>query len=339
MNNSDYPIKGCRTYKRRFFAAIVLSCIFAMNLPGCGLFVERIPSGTILDRTEEDRFVKIGDVNYHYREYPATGQDIFLLHGFASSTYSWETTAPLLHEHGYHVWALDMKGFGWSDKPEGADYSPLTLMEEVKSWLDEMNLASVVFVGNSLGGAIGVLLALEHPEKVGSLVLVDSGGYPKAKPLIIDAARIPFSGCWMNLFLSRWVVEWNLRRVYHHGDRVSDETVDAYYDRLRTEHALDAQVSLAKSIDFDLFEEYIVRLPEIQAPTLIIWGENDRWVPLECGYNFRRDIPNSKLVVIPECGHVPQEEHPAVTTSFIVDFVEGRPIEESPIPEKEQDSK
>ena len=323
----------------RPISTMVLSCIILVNLLGCGLFVERIPPGTILERTKEDRFVRIGEVNFHYREYPAAGRDVFLLHGFASSTYSWEATAPLLHEQGFHVWALDMKGFGWSDKPEGADYSLLALMEEVNLWLDEMEIENVVFVGNSLGGAIGVLMALEHPEKVGSLVLIDSGGYPKAKPLVINAAQIPCSGCWMDLFFSRRAVEWNLRRVYHHGDRVDDEVVDAYYDRLRTRHALDAQISLARSIDFTLFETYTRRVPEIRAPTLIIWGENDRWIPLECGYYFRRDIPNSRLVVIPECGHVPQEEYPEVTASLIVDFIEGRPIEESPIPGRHLDSK
>jgi pimeloyl-ACP methyl ester carboxylesterase len=77
-----------------------------------------------------DHFVTIDGVRYHYTEYPGSGQDVFLLHGFASSTYTWEKVAPMLQANGYHVWALDMKGFGWSDKPEDADYSPQQLLRK-----------------------------------------------------------------------------------------------------------------------------------------------------------------------------------------------------------------
>ncbi|MDP3286248.1 MAG: alpha/beta fold hydrolase, partial [Desulfobacterales bacterium] len=86
-------------------------------LQGCGLFLTTIPKGEILGKVSEDRYVMIDNVNYHYMEYPGPGRDIFLLHGFASSTYTWEKVIPYLTGKGYHVWALDMKGFGWSDKP------------------------------------------------------------------------------------------------------------------------------------------------------------------------------------------------------------------------------
>ena len=150
-----------------------------MVLTGCGLFVKNIPPGQIVSGSTQDHFIEIGDINYHYQEFVGPGDNIFLLHGFSSSTYTWEKVAARLNAQGYHVWAMDMKGFGWSDKPKGASYDPVSLMEDVNAWMDAMDLNNVVFVGNSLGGAIAVLMAAEHPEKIDGLVLIDASGYPK----------------------------------------------------------------------------------------------------------------------------------------------------------------
>ncbi|MFO7666381.1 MAG: alpha/beta hydrolase [Desulfobacterales bacterium] len=301
-----------------FFLAI----FFVTILSGCGLLIKTIPKGEILDGASEDKYIMINDVNYHYREYPGPGRNIFLLHGFASSTYTWEKVIPYLTKQGYHVWALDMKGAGWSDKPEDAKYDTFTLMQEVNRWMDVIGLKDVVFVGNSLGGAIAVLMALEHPDKTGDIILIDSAGYPIDKPFIIKMAKIPLAGEIAKLFFGRWIVKKNLKEVYFNDDLVTEETIDAYYNRMRTENVLDAKVALARSLDFDAFAPYIKRIPEIKKRTLIIWGENDEWIPLESGYRFKKDLPNSRLVILPECGHVPQEEKPEETANIIIDFIE-----------------
>jgi len=301
-----------------FFLVLFLAAIFS----GCGLFIKTIPKGEILERVPEDKYIMIDDVNYHYREYSGTGRDIFLLHGFASSTYTWEKVIPYLTKQGYHVWALDMKGFGWSDKPEDAKYDTVTLMQEVNKWMDVMGLKDVVFAGNSLGGAIAVLMALEHPDKTGQIVLIDSAGYPIDKPFVIKMAKIPLAGEITKLFFGRWVVELILKEVMFNDDKVTEEQIDAYFKRMSTENALDAQVALARSIDFEAMSIYTRRIPEIKNRTLIIWGENDEWIPLESGHNFKRDLSNSKLVILPECGHIPQEEKPEQTAKLIIDFIE-----------------
>jgi len=298
-----------------------LVSLLAVGLAGCGLFVKRIPPGEIPRPTDHDHFLQVDGVNLHYLEYPGPGQVVFLLHGFGSSTYSWEKVAPILQLEGFHVYALDMKGFGWSDKPEESDYSPFALVEGVNAWMDAVGLQDVVFVGNSLGGAVAVLMALEHPDKVASLVLVDAAGYPMEFPFIVKVARTPTSGFFANLFYGRWLVKFNLNQVYYDPDRLTPEQVDAYYDRLRTENGVGAMVALARSIDFERFAPYAERAREIEVPSLLIWGAEDRWVPLAIGERFDEDLPNSELVVIPECGHVPQEERPDVTAELITDFI------------------
>jgi len=277
-----------------------------------------------LEKAPEDKYIMIDDVNYHYREYPGTGRNVFLLHGFASSTYTWEKVIPYLTKQGYHVWALDMKGFGWTDKPEDAKYDTVTLMQEVNKWMESMGLKDTVFVGNSLGGAIAVLMALEHPDKTDLLVLIDSAGYPIDKPFVIKMAKIPLAGEITKLFFGRWVVERTLKEVMCNDDKVTEEQIDAYFKRMSTENALDAQVALAGSLDFNALSSYTKRIPDIKNRTLIIWGENDEWIPLESGHNFKKDLSNSTLVILPQCGHIPQEEKPEETAKIIIDFIEKR---------------
>ena len=193
--------------------------------------------------------------------------------------------------------------------------------------MDAMGLEEVVFVGNSLGGAVGLIMAINHPDKVGRLVLVDAGGYPMKLPTILKAARIPTAGFWVNLFYGRWLVKDNLKQVYYDDDKLTPEQIDAYYDRLRTRNGLAAMVALSRAIDFDRFGPYSERAKTLRVPSLIIWGEQDKWIPLEMGERFDRELPNSELAVIPECGHVPQEERPEVTAELITDFIrETQPV-------------
>ena len=313
-----------RPGKCLYLIACVLFCAIFLS---CGLFVDEIPEGQMIGQTTRDHFVTIEDVRYHYTEYPAPGRDVLLIHGFASSTYTWEKVAPLLQQLGYHVWALDMKGFGWSDKPKGAPLDPLTLVEEVRKWMDAVGLKDAVFAGNSLGGGVAWLMALLHPDKVHSLILVDAAAYPIKMPFIMRLAGLPLSAGVAKLSFSRGIVRHGLSDVYHDRDRVTNEQVDAYYDRLRTKNALNAQIAVVRALDLTKYEEYIRRIPEIKTRTLIIWGENDRWIPLHVGQRLSRELSASTLAVIPSCGHIPQEEHPDVTAKHMAEFIAARPTE------------
>ncbi len=300
---------------------LLLLCLTVLATVSCGLFVQDLPNGQVPHPDTHDHFVTINDVKYHYTEYPGPGQDIFLLHGFASSTYTWEKVALILQGKGYHVWALDMKGFGWSDKPEKADYAPMQLMEEVNAWMDKMGLRKVVFVGNSLGGAIAWNMALVHPEKVKKLVLIDAAGFMHKMPVPVRLAGLPGAAGVARLFFGRWAIQDTLKQVYFDPASITAEQIDAYYNRLRTENALGALTALGRSISTISSEEYALRIPEIQVDTLIIWGRDDAWIPLEDGFKFKEALPNATLEVIPFCGHIPQEEKPEETAHLIIDFL------------------
>ncbi len=294
--------------------------LMVLGTSSCGLFVSALPNGKVPRPEFYDHFVTIDGIRYHYTEYPGSGQDIFLLHGFASSTYTWMKVAPMLQANGYHVWALDMKGFGWSDKPEDADYSPEQLLKEVNAWMDKMGLRKVVFVGNSLGGGIAWEMALMHPDKVKQLVLIDAAGFMDQMPGLVRLAGLPGASRVAGIFFGRWAVQDALKQVYFDPTLIRTEQIDAYYNRLRTENALGALTALARSVSTLPSAKYASRIPEIQVDTLIIWGRDDAWIPQEDGFKFKEALPNARLEVIPFCGHIPQEENPEETARLIMEF-------------------
>lgn len=309
-------------FRRWFFILICLAL-----LSGCGLFNRTIPAGEIPDPSSRDHWVEIKGVRYHYTEYAGTGKTVVLLHGFGSSTYTWEETAAHLNKEGFHVYALDLKGFGWSDKPLDSRYDVGALMEDVDDWMEKMQIRNAVVVGNSMGGAITVLLSRHHRNRVERMVLIDAGGYPMKLPFVIRLARFPMASFSSRLFFGPWMIRSNLKQVMFDPAKVTDARVEAYYSRMCSENAVKTQILTARSIDFSREEMIRDATKNNKTKTLIIWGKNDTWIPLDTvGMRFRAALQNSVISVIPDCGHIPQEERPAETARLISDFINDRPI-------------
>ena len=262
-------------------------------------------------------------INFHYLEYPAAGPDVFLLHGLGSSTYSWEETAPRLQAAGFQVYALDLKGSGWSDKPVETPYDLFTLRDEVIRWWDTLGLQWVIFVGNSLGGSLGLLLALEQPERISRLVLIAAGAYITRLPWVFRLARLPFANGLSKWVFRRWVIKLAMRQAFYNPDRITEARVTAYHDRLRSPGCLEAQIALVRALNFERLSRYDDLIPTIDIPTLLIWGEQDPWIPLSVGRRLKKALPHSTLQVIPHCGHAPQEEQPDETAAIIKGWLKG----------------
>ncbi|MCU0578517.1 MAG: alpha/beta hydrolase [Desulfobacterota bacterium] len=272
-------------------------------------------------RHPNSRFLAVDGINFHYLDFPAPGPQVLLLHGLGSSTYTWEETAPRLQAAGFHVYALDLKGSGGSDKPPGADYDLFTLRDEIDCWLEALGLRQVIFVGNSLGGSLGLLLALKKPDRINRLVLIAAAAYLRKLPWVFRLARLPLARA-----LSRWLfrhglIRLALRQAFYHPERVSAERVAAYYERLREPGGLEAQIDLIRGLDLERLNRYNDQLPTIAVPTLLLWGENDPWTPLAIGRRLAQDLPRATLQIIPRCGHAPQEELPDDTARLILQFL------------------
>ena len=310
---------------------LITICFFILAAGGCSLCNQKIFKETVLNKADRNHYKFINGVNYYYEEFDSDGTVVFLLHGFSSSTYSWVNVIPQLVKQGYHVYALDMKGFGWSDKPIYTSYSSFELAEEVNCFMEKMKLSNVVFAGNSLGGLIASRIASIYPDKIDKMVLIDAAGYPMELPMIFKMLRMPFSQNIGPVIFNKWILKYFLSTAYYDKKKLSKKNIDAYYLRLCTENAVSAQIKIANSVSDvnKAFEEHANRMKNVKTNTLIIHGENDSWVPLDVSYNYRRNLENSIFYKIPECGHVPQEERPDLIAKLIIDFIEGNKIEES----------
>jgi pimeloyl-ACP methyl ester carboxylesterase len=252
------------------------------------------------------------------------GPPVILLHGFGACAYTWRYLAPGL-AGTRRVFALDLKGHGLSDKPQDGRYAVSDQGEMVAAFIRGRNLEDAVLIGNSLGGAIALTayfqLREESPGRIQGLVLIASAGYPQKLPWFVRLARAPVLSNLGRLLPPRFVTGLVLRKCFYDKDKITDEMIDTYAYNGSLPGAAEALRQTARQIIPPDMDAMIAQYKTVRAPTLIIWGEQDEVVPLESGRNFHRDIPDSRLVILPRCGHLPQEEDPLETRRALHNFL------------------
>jgi pimeloyl-ACP methyl ester carboxylesterase len=254
------------------------------------------------------------------------GPPVMLLHGFGACTYTWRFLAPALAQD-HRVLALDLKGYGLSDKPADGKYAVSDQADMVAAFIRARDLHGLVIIGHSMGGGVTLMTYFkvreDEPARIQKLVLIDSAGYPQKMPWFIRFARIPvLNTIGGRLLPPRFVTTKVLRKCYYNKDKITDEQIDtyAYYGNLPG--AREAVIETAQQIVPEDIDAVTARYRTVSVPTLIIWGAEDEVVPLAVGKNFKRDIPGSELVILPKCGHIPPEEEAEETNRLIKAFLE-----------------
>lgn len=270
----------------------------------------------------DGQFVSVEGLRIHYRT-AGSGPPLILIHGIFANLFGWRLVfTQLAQEHT--VYALDLKGHGLSDKPAGGDYSPFGMADLIAHFMDALSIDSAAVIGQSMGGAIAAALAVRHPTRVQRLVLVDAAGYAlnyHIMPLLTRVAGSAAAGfVFRHTAPHRGLSARLLRNCYYEPDRTcTPDVVDGYFLPLLTPGATSVIAPLAH----DFGQTSIAhRLKEIQAPTLIIWGQFDAVIPMHWGYRFKQDIANAELVVIPKCGHCPHEEEPEQFLETVKGFLQ-----------------
>ncbi|MYB75726.1 MAG: alpha/beta fold hydrolase [Chloroflexi bacterium] len=258
----------------------------------------------------DGQFVLVEGLQIHYRV-AGSGPPLILIHGIFANLFGWRHVFDQLAKE-HTVYALDLKGHGLSDKPANSDYSPFGMADLIAHFMDALGIESAAVLGQSMGGAIAAALAVRHPTRVQRLVLVDAAGYAlnyHIMPLLTRVAGSAAAGfVFRHTAPHRGLAARLLRNCYYEPDRTcTPDVVDGYFLPLLTPGASGVIAPLAR----DFGQTSIAhRLREIQAPTLIIWGQYDAVIPMHWGYRFQKDIANAELVVFPKCGHCPHEEEP-----------------------------
>ena len=264
-------------------------------------------------------------VNGHRLRYvrAGSGPAVVLVHGFGSSLYTWKDVIPALAA-SHDVVALDLPGFGESDQP--ADLSFEDLPRAVLGLMDRLGIARAALVGNSMGGAAAALVAAESPDRVGALVLIDAAGFdlgPSERPRLVRFAMSPAAAVIARLPGKRLVVEASLRQVFHDAAHVTPERVAEYLTPALRPGTFPAMQSLGASLA-GRAAAVSEALPRIGAPTLVLWGDDDRWIPIAHADRFVAAIPGARKVVVAACGHVPQEEKPEEVARLLLAFLAPR---------------
>lgn len=253
------------------------------------------------------------------------GKPILLIHGLGASSYTWNAITPQLAKTN-RVIAIDLKGFGQSEKPLDDAYSISDQARLVTDYIARANLRGLTLVGHSFGGAVAVAVALDDaqggPNRIEKLVLIDSLVYKQPVPFFFRLLQTPVLGeLGLNLIPPDVQISTALAVAYHHNDRIKDETIASYAGPLQTEGGKHALLRTIDSVTRENADAFASRYPKLKTPTLVIWCANDRITPIRFGKRLVHDLPNAKIDVIEECGHIPQEEEPGETLAAIKGFI------------------
>lgn len=271
---------------------------------------------------EYSRFTEVEGVRVHYQEAgESDAPPMILIHGFASSNLVWSKVLLGLAGAGFRVIAPDLLGYGYSGKPRELDYTIDSQARLIVSLLKQLGIARAVVVGSSYGGAIAATVALDNPEVVEKLILV--GAVTNNAPtryLLMRLFSSPIIGDILSPLLvgSRRLLRARMKGVYDRHEWVMDEKrVHARHLPLRTRGTHRAIIRTVRRWDADR----VSRDAHLLAPpTLVLWGDNDREVPLQDGERLSQEIPHSRLIVFHECGHLPHEEYPEAFTKVVSEF-------------------
>ena len=265
---------------------------------------------------QQDKFVTVNGQTIHYLQ-QGKGKPLILVHGFAGSTYTWRKLIPLLADR-YTVYALDLLGFGLSDKPVDGNYDLDSQGKLVIGFMDALHITRAALVGHSMGGVVVGYAALDAPSKVDALVLVSPGFYGKGVPGFLRYLFFPLDRIMARQFYKKSVRAASLERSFYNKALVTDALIDAYLLPAKTPHAADALARMMTSAGTGPYEGLAEK---ISVPCLLVWGNHDTNNLPQDGERLKQEIKKSSLVYISACGHYVQEEKPKELAEKIKDFL------------------
>jgi pimeloyl-ACP methyl ester carboxylesterase len=253
------------------------------------------------------------------------GKPIVLIHGLGASSYTWSKIAPEL-ARTHRVIAIDLKGFGQSDKPLDANYSIFDQARLIEDYIARNKLTGVTLVGHSYGGGVALAAALDAQDagsrRIARLVLIDSIAYRQPMPFFFQVLRTPVLGeIGMSVIPPEVQAARALAIAYHENSKVTPEAVSHYASALYSEGGRHALLQTINSLDPQQAEDFSARYKELKLPTLLLWCELDKIVPLKYGKRLAADLPDVRIEVIEDCGHIPHEEQPEQTLTALKTFL------------------
>ena len=269
------------------------------------------------------QFVDLGGgLTVHLRdEGPRNAPVIVLLHGSNDDLHTWDAWADALNGQ-YRVVRFDQIGHGLTGPNPKGDYSLPSFEATINQVTAKLGVERFTLGGNSMGGAIAASYAMNHPDRLTSLVLVDAGGAPKANPapgnLGFKLAALPGVNQLMRWITPRSLVEKSLRQSVTNQAFITPATVDRYWELLR--YPGNRQATIARFAGMrETFDP--AKLALLRMPVLVMWGEQDTLINADGARWYARSIPGSQLILYPGIGHMPQQELAGQSAADVARFV------------------
>ncbi len=261
------------------------------------------------------QFIEIEGMDVHYRM-EGSGPPVLLLHGTAASLHTWEPWAILLRD-SFTVLTVDLPAFGLTGPNENNDYTTTAYNRFINQFTSALDIDTFSIGGNSLGGYISWNYALDFPDRIDKLILIDAAGFPTEPVALFKLIKNPILGPLLSKVSVRSLVEKNLKEVYADQTKITDGLIQRYYDlslRKGNRQALRARVNRKE-------KSRVEQISKINNKTLIMWGAKDQWIPVEHAHLFHDQMPNSELIIYPDAGHVPMEELAEQTGQDVYKFL------------------
>ncbi|PIT82851.1 alpha/beta fold hydrolase [Limnohabitans sp. 15K] len=285
-----------------------------------GLWAPDIPSSELKLRYSAayQQVVDVDGLNIHYKDTgPRDGPVLLLLHGFGSSLQTWDVWSSQL-EQNFRVIRLDLPGFGLTGPSPVNDYSEKNDLATLTRFVNKLGLSSFSVIGHSMGGKMAWGLAAAEPDRVKALVLMAPDGFPDAKDIGSKPYEMPSVMGLMKFCLPKLLVRKSIEPAFFNTNALTDHLVNRYYDMLR---APGVRAAILDRGNQTVYTDPVPRLKRITAPTLLIWGEQDRLIPSSNAKSYAGVLPVSKTVLLPNLGHLIQEEQPEVGLRQVTEFL------------------
>ena len=269
----------------------------------------------------QSSFISVKNIDIHYRDEgnQTDSIPIILIHGTGASLHTFDDWTNKL-KYSKRVIRLDLPAYGLTGPFVDRDYSILNYTSFLKEFLETLDIKQCIIAGNSLGGEIAWNFALEKPDIVKKLILINSGGFPsssKSVPIAFRLAQTPVINKVVRFITPFFVVRSSVENVFFDKSKVTDSLVERYFDlclREGNRQAFIDRLGIGKRNNY-------INISNIKQPTLILWGADDLLIPVENAYKFQNSLPNNKLVILENSGHVPMEENPFESIKHVIEFL------------------
>ncbi len=263
-------------------------------------------------------FVDVAGIRLHVRDTgPRTAPAVIFLHGFGASLQTWDGWARDL-ERDHRVIRYDLPGFGLTGADPSGDYTDARGITVLLALMDRLGVARASIVGNSMGGRIAWTFAALRPQRTDKLVLVSPDGFASPGRAYGEAPKTPLLMRALPYVLPSFMLRASLTPAYVDPAVVTDALFARYRDMML---APGVRGAIVQRMGQQVLVDPAPLLHRIEAPTLLMWGEQDRMIPFRNSADYMRDVPHATLAALPGLGHLPQEEAPA-TVGILREFLD-----------------